>query len=174
MRITRTTTNGTAGTARKGGRVGGKGFEPAAKAGGGATALAGTGVLGSIDALTALQGVDGADAAEGAAAAAARGEAMLDDLEALRDGLLDGTLDDATLARLRDRLGERRRGRHDAGLEAVLDDIELRAAVELAKREPAAAVPAADEPPAPEPAPVGGADAAVRARRAYGGTPSVG
>ncbi len=168
MRVARTTTNAKAGGARRSGGGGdGRGFEPAARAETGAAAVAGGGVLGSIDALTALQGVGGADAAASAAAATARGTALLDDLDALRDELLAGAVDDATLGRLRDRLGERRRGRLDAGLEAVLDDIELRAAVELAKREPAAPpssaapAPAADGGPAP-------ADTAARARRAYG------
>ncbi len=174
MRVARTTTNGPAGTARKGGRAGAKGFKPAGRAEGGGAAVAGAGVLGSIDALAALQGVDGADAVDGAAVATARGAAVLDDLEELRDGLLAGELDDATLARLRERLGGRRRGRLDAGLEAVLDDIELRAAVELAKREPADAEPPPAAPMTPDAAGASGADAAVRARKAYGGTPSAG
>jgi hypothetical protein len=170
MRVGRTT-NGTAGVTRKGGRGAGgdKGFAPAGRAQGGAAAgVGGTGVLASIDALTALQGVDGADGADAAGAAAARGAAMLDDLEALRDELLTGDVDDGTLRRLRDRLGGRARGGLDAGLEAVLDDIEVRAAVELAKREPPAdeAPGAAEaEPPPRADAP---ADAAARARRAYG------
>jgi hypothetical protein len=170
MRVARTTTKGAAGPGRKAGRGGADGFRPAGRAEGGG-AVAGTGVLGSIDALAALQGIDGADGADGAAAAAAQGAAMLDDLDALRDGLLAGELDDATLARLRDRLGARRRGRLDRGLEAVLDDIELRAAVELAKREPAAAATSAPEPAPDATAP---ADAAARARKAYGGIPPAG
>jgi hypothetical protein len=166
MRVARTTTNAKAAGARRRGGGDGRGFEPAERAETGAAAVAGGGVLGSIDALTALQGVGGADAAESAAAAAtARGTALLDDLDALRDELLAGAVDDTTLARLRDRLGERRRGRLDAGLEAILDDIELRAAVELAKREPAAPGSAAPRVEAGGPAP---ADAAARARRAYG------
>jgi len=178
MWVARTTTNATAGKARTTARAGSHGFRPTARrAGGGDAAVAGTGVLGSLDALAALQGVDGADAGEGAAAATAHGAAMLDDLEALRDGLLAGALDDAALARLRDRLGARRRGRLEPGLEAVLDDIELRAAVELAKREPGdpgppAAAPAPSE--APDASEGRGADAAVRARKAYGGMPSLG
>jgi len=165
MRVARTTTNAKAGGARRRGGGDGRGFKLTERAETGAAAVAGGGVLGSIDALTALQGVDGADAAASAAAATARGTALLDDLDALRDELLAGEVDDATLARLRDRLGERPRGRLDAGLEAILDDIELRAAVELAKREPAA--PAPSSPPAEGGAPAP-ADAAARARRAYG------
>jgi hypothetical protein len=165
MRVARTTTNAKAAGARRRGGGDGRGFEPAERAETGAAAVAGGGVLGSIDALTALQGVGGADAAASAAAATARGTALLDDLDALRDELLAGAVDDTTLARLRDRLGERRRGRLDTGLEAILDDIELRAAVELAKREPAAPGSAAPRVEAGGPAP---ADAAARARRAYG------
>ncbi|MFP4362002.1 MAG: flagellar assembly protein FliX, partial [Alphaproteobacteria bacterium] len=136
MRVSGTTTKGTAATVRRSERPGARGFNPAGGVGGD-VAVAGTSVLGSIDALAALQEVDGADAGDGATAAA-RGAALLADLEALRDGLLAGAADDATLARLRERLGARHHGRLDRGLEAVLADIELRAAVELAKREPAA------------------------------------
>ena len=174
MRIARTTTKSTTGGARKGGRAGGAAFAPAGpRAGGGAAVTAG-GMLGSIDALGVLQGVDAADAAAGPAAAAARGGALLEDLEALRDGLLAGELDDGVLADLAQRLGARRRERLEPGLAAVLDDIELRAAVELAKRERAAEASAPTA--APEPSEHGGAagEAAVRARRAYGATPSVG
>lgn len=174
MRIARTTT-GTTGGARRSGRAGGgQGFAPTGRTAAGGARVGGAGVLASIDALTALQGVDGTDAADPAGAATARGAAMLDDLELLRDGLLTGEVDDGTLERLRHRLGERRRGRLDPGLEAVLDDIEVRAAVELAKRERGGGPsdPPAAEPPVPQDdGATAGADAAVRARRAYGGGP---
>jgi hypothetical protein len=174
MRVVRTTTKGITGAPRKGGRAGAAGFEPAGPRAAGGGAVAATGMLGSIDALGVLQGVDGADADAGPAAAAARGGALLDDLEALRDGLLAGELDDGALADLGERLQTRRRERLEPGLAAILDDIELRAAVELAKRERAAEAPAPAAAPEPSEHGGGAGEAAVRARRAYGATPSVG
>jgi hypothetical protein len=100
------------------------------------------GMLASIDALTALQGVDEiADAGEVRAQGVARGNGMLGDLERLRDGLLADDLDDAAAGDLRRRLRERRASTTDAALADILDAIELRAEVELAKRERAANEP---------------------------------
>jgi Class II flagellar assembly regulator len=85
----------------------------------------------SLDALMALQGVE--DPAERKKRAVAKGRNALDLLDSLKVALLDGSVDSSTLARLKvaaegltDRSG-------DGGLDTVLDEIDLRVAVELAK-----------------------------------------
>jgi hypothetical protein len=67
--------------------------------------------------------------------ALARGRSLLDELDQIRLGLLDGGLTEATLRRLAGLLRADRPPAADARLDAVLDEIELRAAVELAKRQ---------------------------------------
>jgi hypothetical protein len=64
-----------------------------------------------------------------------RGRTLLDELDLIRIGLLDGALPAATIRRLSGLLEADRGSVADAGLSAVLDEIELRAAVELAKRQ---------------------------------------
>jgi Class II flagellar assembly regulator len=63
----------------------------------------------------------------------ARGFDLLDRLDELRLALLDGRLDGDTLAGLAQSVRSARSTVDDPGLAAVLDGIELRAAVELAK-----------------------------------------
>ena len=55
---------------------------------------------------------------------------MLDDLKI---GLLSGSFDGATVARLRAAAAELKASSGDPGLDAVLSEIELRVEVELAK-----------------------------------------
>jgi len=83
-----------------------------------------------IDALLALQSVD--LPLERRRRAAARGRRVLDILDQVKLGVLDGTLTRATLESLASALAEREPS-EDAGLENVLDEIDLRAQVELAK-----------------------------------------
>lgn len=64
-----------------------------------------------------------------------RGKITLDALEQLRDALLMGSLPLSTLTRLEQLVAEERAETSDPVLQAVLDEIELRAAVELAKLE---------------------------------------
>lgn len=64
-------------------------------------------------------------------------------LEQLRDGLLMGTLPLSTLTRLETLVAEERSQTDDPVLQQILDEIELRAAVELAKLEVAGALPRA-------------------------------
>ena len=76
-----------------------------------------------------------ADATTGRSRAKARAEAMLDRLEDIRLGLLTGAVPKDRLVEL-SRLARTRRGEvDDPRLVAVLDEIELRAEVELAKLE---------------------------------------
>ena len=87
--------------------------------------------LTAIDALIALQEVP--DLLAGRSKAARRGRDMLDLLEDIRDGLLQGGISRATLTRLLQLVNVKREEFADPGLSALLDDIELRARVELAK-----------------------------------------
>jgi Class II flagellar assembly regulator len=66
-----------------------------------------------------------------------RGNRLLDRLEEIRRGLLAGTISRAALAELRRELKQARAQALDPGLDEVLAEIELRAAVELAKLEAA-------------------------------------
>jgi Class II flagellar assembly regulator len=76
-----------------------------------------------------------ADATTGRSRARARGEAILDRLEDIRLGLLTGAMPKERLVEL-SRLARTRRGEvDDPRLVEVLDEIELRAEVELAKLE---------------------------------------
>jgi hypothetical protein len=88
-------------------------------------------VIGGIDALLALQGVE--EPGERRKKAVRRGRTALDALDALKLGLLSGTLDTAALARLKSVTGGLAEPTGDAGLDTVLAEIELRVEVELAK-----------------------------------------
>ena len=90
--------------------------------------------IGGIDALLALQGEH--DPAERRRRAVARGRVALDALDALKVEVLAGTLSPATLMRLKSAATELRDASGDANLDAVLAEIELRLAVEIAKMTP--------------------------------------
>ena len=85
----------------------------------------------SVDAILALQGVE--DATQAKKKATERAMSLLDVLDELKIGLLEGGLPRAKLVALMDLLQTRRDQTHDAKLEAALDEVETRAAVELAK-----------------------------------------
>ena len=87
--------------------------------------------LGGIDALIALQGIE--DPLERRRRAVKHGTRALDALDELKLGLLSGTLDQATLLRLKAVAADLKDGSGDAGLDQVLSEIDLRVAVELAK-----------------------------------------
>ena len=87
--------------------------------------------LTALDSLIALQEVP--DSVTGRAKAAKRGRDILDLLEDIRDGMLLGGISRATLNRLVQLVNVKREEFADPGLSALLDDIELRARVELAK-----------------------------------------
>lgn len=94
-------------------------------------ATSGAASIASVDALIALQEVP--DAISGRAKAARRGRDMLDLLDDVREGLLLGSVQRSTLQRLLQLVNIHREDFVDPGLQATLDDIELRARVELAK-----------------------------------------
>lgn len=85
-----------------------------------------------VGGILAAQEVD-ADAESATRAAIKRGEDILDRLEELRRGLIEGRLPVERLEALVQLCAERRRSVTDARLKAILDDIDLRAQVELAK-----------------------------------------
>jgi len=89
--------------------------------------------LGPVDALLSLQEVAGESNRR--AAGRQRGEDLLDRLDELRLALLDGRLPRATIERLAAMVDAERIKTDDPKLAEVLDEIELRAAVELAKLE---------------------------------------
>jgi hypothetical protein len=87
--------------------------------------------LGSIDTILALQGVP--DAMTGRAKAVKRGQSILDMMDEVRDGLLAGQVSEGLLRRLSASLQAKADGFLEPGLQSVMNDIELRAQVELAK-----------------------------------------
>jgi Class II flagellar assembly regulator len=87
--------------------------------------------LAALDGVLAIQEVP--DAAAQRRRAVRRGHALLDELHELRLGLIDGRLSEATLRRLAALLDTAEPPLDDPKLATVLDQIELRAALEMAK-----------------------------------------
>lgn len=98
-----------------------------AMAAGSASGLAG------VSALMALQGVE--DVTERRRRSIRRGRGLLDRLDELKLAMLAGEAGEAALARLGRDIGEARPDEDDVGLRSLLDQIDLRAKVELAKAE---------------------------------------
>jgi hypothetical protein len=96
-----------------------------------AAAAGGLRAISTVDALIALQGVE--NPTERKKRAVAKGRSALDMLESLKIGLLDGTIDQSALARLKVAAEGLTEGSGDPGLDAILGEIDLRVAVELAK-----------------------------------------
>ena len=121
--------------------AGGEGFRlPSAGAAAGpaqASSVGGLSGVMALDALLALQDVGGP--LERRKRAVRRGGRILDALDDIKLGLLAGELNTGDLHRLRSAVAEAREGVDDPALEAVLLEIEVRAAVEGAKLEGASA-----------------------------------
>lgn len=98
-----------------------------------ASATSATAGVADVSALMALQGVEGP--LERRRRAVKRGAGLLDRLDEIKMALLSGDPDEAALDRLARAMREERPEEGDAGLKAVLDQIDLRAAVEVAKAE---------------------------------------
>ncbi|MCL2469381.1 MAG: flagellar assembly protein FliX [Alphaproteobacteria bacterium] len=96
-----------------------------------ASALQGTAAAQAVGGMLNLQEVD--DALAHAARGKMRAEDLLDTLDGLRLDLLSGTLGAASLERLTQTLARRRYEVQDPKLKEILDEIDLRAQVELAK-----------------------------------------
>lgn len=134
-----TTANATSATRRTSGVAKGAKFSPATRSASGAqTSSAGqaqgvvaSAPIASIDAVIALQAVD--DPAGRKAKAVERGTRILDDLDDLKIALLEGRISADQLNRIISQMSARREQSGDHRLEDVLDGIDLRAQVELAK-----------------------------------------
>lgn len=97
----------------------------------GAGPVSGAGALGQVDALLSLQEVGNETDAN--RQGQRRGQELLDRLDELRLALLTGRLSVAVVERLANLVAARRAHVRDPRLAEILADIELRAAVELAK-----------------------------------------
>jgi hypothetical protein len=95
--------------------------------------VAGPGPIAALDSILALQ--DMGNPTEGRSKGLAHGEQLLAILDSVRDGLLAGGIPRATLNRLAVAVTRRHDVFADPKLQDVLDQIELRAHVELAKLE---------------------------------------
>lgn len=130
MKIEPTRGTSAAGASRRATGAGATGFSLPADAPRAATAASAASAVASVDAVFALQ-VDGAGRRH---RQVRRGAAALDALDRLQAALLDGGGDPAALAELTGHLADRE-PTGDPGLDSALNDIDVRAAVELAKRE---------------------------------------
>ena len=100
-----------------------------------AAALTGSGPTAAVDTILALQGIE--DSPDGRSRGVNHGEQLLTLLDELRDGLLAGGIPRATLNRLALAIAKRRESFAEPKLQIVLDEIDLRARVEMAKLEQA-------------------------------------
>jgi len=100
-----------------------------------AASLSAPGPLTAVETILTLQNID--DSTSGPARSAAQGEKLLALLDDVRDGLLAGGIPRITLNRLANAVARRHESFCDPKLQGVLDEIELRARVELAKLEQA-------------------------------------
>jgi hypothetical protein len=139
MKVTGPNGIGSSSGVRPARRAGGDSFgvilsEAAAGASHASSVAAAQGVMG-VDALLALQDVGGP--LERKRRAVRRAGRILDVLDEVKIALLEGGLSGDDLHRLSRAIHDERANTDDPALEAVLDDIELRAAVEMAKLEQA-------------------------------------
>ncbi len=102
-------------------------------AGGAHGTVGGSVGLGGVSTVLALQGAPDSAERRARRKAVQRGDTMLDNLEEIRLGLLLGTIPVSRLEQLAQLVRVQREQVNDPKLTAILDEIELRAAVELAK-----------------------------------------
>lgn len=100
-----------------------------------APVISGPGPITALDSILTLQAMD--DSTDHRSKGMAHGEQLLDMLDQVRDGLLAGGIPRTTLNRLANAVSRRHESFADPKLQTVLDEIELRAHVELAKLEQA-------------------------------------
>ena len=142
MKVSGSKATGTNSTSRKktSGGGGAGGFADAIRSldsSGGASGAGGVhsaGTVSALDALLALQ--QSGDALDSPKKhAVLRAKSLLEQLEGVRDALLSGTLPANRLRQLVGLLDQQRENISDPALSSVLDEIDLRAQVELAKLE---------------------------------------
>lgn len=97
--------------------------------------VTGPGPIAALDSILTLQGME--DSLNGRSKGVSHGEQLLGLLDQVRDGLLAGGIPRTTLNRLAVAVGKRHESFSDPKLQSVLDEIEVRAHVELAKLEQA-------------------------------------
>lgn len=134
MRIDNNLRTGKVGSRGTSGRSGGSSATFSISDGGSTPRAAGSGAAApasGIEALLALQAVP--VEREGKRRQLRRGRSLLDTLDALKADLLAGRASDNHLNQLLALIGQARE-QTEPGLDGLLDDIELRARVELAKR----------------------------------------
>jgi hypothetical protein len=96
--------------------------------------VTGTSAVGSLDSILSLQGVG--DATEGNRKAKQYGEDVLKSLELLLHDLLDGSIPRSHLQQLADLMQEQREfGQMSPKMQEIVEEIETRALIELAKYE---------------------------------------
>lgn len=98
-----------------------------------AGAVGGVAPVQSVDALLAIQEVEDPAAEQKRKRARQWGEDLLDQLDRLRLGLVTGAISRSELDRIAEMVARQREQVDDPLLTAVLDEIELRARVEIAK-----------------------------------------
>lgn len=86
-----------------------------------------------VDALLAVQGAEDPTARAARRRMVQRGEAVLDELDKLRGAMLGGTLTIGHMIDIADVVASHREKIDDPALTAIMDEIDLRAQVELAK-----------------------------------------
>jgi hypothetical protein len=99
----------------------------------GQKAVTGTTSVARLDALLSLQEAADGTSEEAVRKGRKRAAALLDELDKLRVGLLTGGIPKSSLEHLTHMMGAHRENIMDPGLRAVLDEIDLRVQVELAK-----------------------------------------
>jgi hypothetical protein len=140
MKVTGPSSAGSVGGARAARSATGQGVfsVPTAGAAGAVGSVSRAGAMsgvGGIEALLALQDVGGP--LERRKRAVGRAGRILDVLDDIKLALIDGDLSPASLDRLVRAVREERQNTDDGRLEGLLDDIETRAVVEIAKLEQA-------------------------------------
>ncbi|MGD9639238.1 MAG: flagellar assembly protein FliX [Alphaproteobacteria bacterium] len=90
-------------------------------------------VLTGVNAIFAAQTVEDATDEKARRKLIQRGEAILDSLDDIREGLLKGSIPKDKLIELAQIIRNKREQISDSRLAAILDEIELRAEVEIAK-----------------------------------------
>jgi hypothetical protein len=138
MKVSGTTGSASAGGVRStGGQTAASGFSPAMPSGvsgpSGVASARPAGQVSSLEALIAMQEVGGP--LERKKRAVGRASHILDALENLKLDLLEGRLSPSSIASLTRAVRDQRSLTDDPRLEGVLDEVETRAAVELAKLE---------------------------------------